>query len=109
MFLFLSHIVFTFLFVYLAIITFYFLLVAIAGRLKKGNAYQSFPDKKKIAVFIPSYKEDNIIVDTATKAKQQNYPEELFDVFVIADKLQKDTVEKMRALPVNVVEVEFEN
>ena len=82
--------------------------MAIAGRLKKGNVYKSFIDRKKIAVFIPSYKEDNIIVDTAAKAKQQDYPEKSFDVFVIADKLQKDTIEKMRVLPVNVVEVQFE-
>jgi cellulose synthase/poly-beta-1,6-N-acetylglucosamine synthase-like glycosyltransferase len=108
MFLFLAHIIFFAFFIYFGIITLYFLAVALAGRFKKSNAYSSYPDKKKIAVFIPSYKEDNIIADTAAKAKQQDYPQASFDVFIIADKLQKSTIEKMRALPVNVIEVQFE-
>src|SRR5579871_262035 len=108
MFLFLCHIIFSILFLYLAIISVYFLIVAIAGKIRKGNVYSSTSDKKKIAVFIPSYKEDNIIVDTAAKAKAQEYPKDLFDVYVIADKLQKSTIEKMKAIPVNVVEVQFE-
>ncbi|HVM89349.1 MAG TPA: glycosyltransferase family 2 protein [Puia sp.] len=96
------------LFIYLAIITFYFFIIALAGKIQKSTVYSSFNTKKKIAVFIPSYKEDNIIVDTAAKAKQQNYPQSYYDIFVIADKLQQSTIEKMRALPVNVIEVEFE-
>ena len=108
MFLFFAHIIFSILFIYLAVITVYFLIVAIAGKIKNSNTYSSFPEKKRIAVFIPSYKEDNIIIDTASKAIQQDYPHESFDVFVIADKLKKETIEKIRALPVNVVEVQFE-
>jgi cellulose synthase/poly-beta-1,6-N-acetylglucosamine synthase-like glycosyltransferase len=108
MFLFLLHIFLATLFVYLGVITVYFLLVSVAGRVSSGYAYSSFPQHKKIAVLIPSYKEDNIIVDTASKAIKQDYPGDSFDVFVIADKLQKLTIDKMRALPVNVIEVEFE-
>lgn len=108
MFLFFIHIVFFIFFCYFAAITLYFFSVSIAGRLKKGYAYSSFAEKKKIAILIPSYKEDNIIIATASKAMQQDYPTEFFDVFVIADKLQKETIQKMRALPVNVVEVKFE-
>jgi cellulose synthase/poly-beta-1,6-N-acetylglucosamine synthase-like glycosyltransferase len=108
MFLFLLHIVFAVFFIYLAVITLYFLLVSIAGRASNGYIYSPFPEKKKIAVLIPSYKEDNIIISTASKALQQDYPENSFDVFVIADKLQKQTIDEMRALPVNVIEVEFD-
>ena len=108
MFLFFLHIVFGILFIYLAVITVYFLLVSIAGRVSNGYGYSSFPEKKKIAVLIPSYKEDNIITDTASKALQQDYPKNSFDVFVVADKLQKQTIDTMRALPVNVIEVQFD-
>ncbi len=108
MVLFIFHIFFEFLFIYLAVISGYFLLVAIAGRISSGFVYSSFAEKKKIAVLIPSYKEDNIIVDTAEKAIQQDYPKNYFDVFVIADKLKSETVAKIRALPVNVIEVQFE-
>ena len=88
MYLFLFHIFFGTLFIYLAVITVYFLLVSVAGRISNGYAYSSFPEHKKIAVLIPSYKEDNIIVDTASKAIKQDYPGNSFVVFVIADKLQ---------------------
>lgn len=108
MFLFLLHIIFGALFIYLAVITCYFFLVSIAGRMSNGYAYTSFAGKKKIAVLIPSYKEDNIIIDTALKALGQDYPKSSFDVFVIADKLQRITIDKMRALPVNVIEVQFD-
>jgi len=64
--------------------------------------------KKKIAVLIPSYKEDHIIVNTARKAAEHDYPKDCFDVFVAADQLQQETIEKLRAIPVNVLEVQFE-
>jgi cellulose synthase/poly-beta-1,6-N-acetylglucosamine synthase-like glycosyltransferase len=108
MFSFLIHIVFGILFIYLTVITVYFLLVSVAGRISIPNRYSSFPEKKKIAVLIPSYREDNIIIDTASKALHQDYPKNSFDVFVIADTLRKPTIDTMRALPVSVIEVQFD-
>lgn len=99
---------FLILFIYLVFSIGYLLLIAIAGRFYKPRRYTSHPNKKKIAVLIPSYKEDSIIVDTARRALQQDYPAGAFDVFVIADQLQNETISKLRALPVNVVEVKFE-
>jgi cellulose synthase/poly-beta-1,6-N-acetylglucosamine synthase-like glycosyltransferase len=102
------HIIFSILFAYLAFTTIYFFIVGIAGKLKRANSYSSVAEKRKIVLFIPSYKEDNIIVDTASKAIQQNYPKNKFDVFVIADKLQKSTIDKLKSLQLNVVEVKFQ-
>ena len=107
----LLHILYIFsaiLFVYLCISSVYMLIVVAGGRVRKAPVYTSFPDKKRIAVLIPSYKEDNIILDTAVKALKQDYPAESFRVFVIADKLRVDTVEKLKSLPLQVVEVRFE-
>ncbi|MBS1668657.1 MAG: glycosyltransferase family 2 protein [Bacteroidetes bacterium] len=96
------------LYVYLAATTIYLLFVAIVGRLKKPFIYSSSPEKNKIAVLIPSYKEDNIIIDTASRALAHDYPSSHFDVYVIADKLKKETIDAMKALPVNVAEVKFD-
>lgn len=104
----LIHILFYFLFFYLAINTAYFFVVAIAGRIRKPPAYNTHLTKKRIAVLIPSYKEDEIIVHTARKARQHNYPADKFDVFVAADQLKKETVDLLLAIPVNVLEVQFE-
>lgn len=102
------HILFSILFVYLAITTLYFFIVSVAGRLYRAPKYTPHPEKKRIAVLIPTYREDNIIVHTAEQALQHDYPKAYFDVFVAADKLQPETIERLRAIPVQVLEVEFE-
>ncbi len=102
------HIIFLILFVYLAINTLYFFIISIFGHLYRKPDYGINEKKKRIAVLIPSYKEDHIIVNTARKAAEHDYPKEYFDVFVAADQLKKETIEKLRAIPVNVLEVQFE-
>lgn len=63
----------------------------------------------KIKVFIPGYKEDRIIVDTASKALEQSYPKEKYEVIVLADSFSKETIEALNKLDVTVLEVQFEN
>ncbi len=65
--------------------------------------------RKRFVVFIPAYKEDGVIVDVAKKALAQNYPSEYFRVVVIADQLQPETIARLRELPIDVVEVQFES
>jgi cellulose synthase/poly-beta-1,6-N-acetylglucosamine synthase-like glycosyltransferase len=60
------------------------------------------------AVFIPAYKEDKVILEVAEDACLQNYPKDLFDVIVIADKLKPETIIKLKAMLINVIEVNFE-
>lgn len=64
--------------------------------------------KKRIAVFIPAFKEDSIITDTVRKAYNHNYPKEFFKVIVIADSLQQETLENLRNMPVQILEVGFD-
>jgi hypothetical protein len=49
-----------------------------------------------------------VIVSTAQRALAQHYPTDRFDVAVIADGLQPETLAALRALPIRVVEVRFE-
>lgn len=93
-------------FIYLAISILYLLVIAIAGRFGKLTAYHVNASKKNIAVIIPSYKEDAIIIDTACKAAAHNYPAENFQVIVVADKLQPETVKQLRLIPVTVLEAD---
>src|SRR5689334_6508684 len=102
------HIIFLLLFIYLSVITFYFFVVAVAGKFYRGKKYSVTQERKKIAVLIPTYKEDHIIVNTARKAKEHDYPADRFQVFVAADKLKKETIDQLKAIPVNVLEVQFE-
>src|SRR5690606_8333983 len=98
------------LFIYLLFFTIYFLIFSLAGRFTQKSSTISRIDDNygKFMILIPTYKEDHVILATAQAASQHNYPKDKFDVFVIADKLQPATIEKLRQIPVNVVEVQFE-
>lgn len=103
------HIIFFLLFLYIAIYTVYFFIVAIAGKLYRPKVYQPNAAKKRIAVLIPSYKEDHVIVNTARKAAAHDYPTDKFTVYIAADHLQPETIAQLRTIPnVQVLEVQFE-
>lgn len=94
---------------YLAFATLYYLFFA-AGSLfpKEEDGVSNVINFNKIAVLIPAYKEDAVILDSAAKALNQVYPPTLFSIYVIADSLKPETITGLRNLPVNVIEVSFE-
>ncbi len=98
---------FLILFIYLAVNILYLLVFSIAGRARNYKPYTPKADKKRIAVIIPSFKEDNVIVHTALKAKRHNYPEHAFDVFIAADHLKRETVDTLLSIPVKVEVMNF--
>ena len=65
--------------------------------------------RKKIAVLIPAYKEDKVIIEVASEAIRQNYPRDRFEVIVIADSFAGSTLAVLQQLPVMLIEVSFEN
>ncbi|HEX6182023.1 MAG TPA: glycosyltransferase, partial [Chitinophagaceae bacterium] len=103
-----GYIIFAVLFVYLAAGVVYLFVLAVAGILRKHKKYEPAPRKHRIALLIPAYKEDVVILETARQAAQHNYPAESFGVFVIADKLKDATIATLQSIPVNVIKVQFE-
>ncbi|MBD2756230.1 glycosyltransferase [Spirosoma validum] len=63
---------------------------------------------KRMAVLLPAYKEDAVIVDSAKRALMQAYPQQAYEVIVIADSLQPDTLRQLYELPIRVIEVSFD-
>jgi cellulose synthase/poly-beta-1,6-N-acetylglucosamine synthase-like glycosyltransferase len=102
------HLLTFLLFIYLLVTIPYLFILAVAGRFGKLKTYSTHPRKARIAVIIPSYKEDNVIVDTATRALQQDYPSEKYTVTVIADQLGPETIRQLKSMPLNLVEVRWE-
>jgi cellulose synthase/poly-beta-1,6-N-acetylglucosamine synthase-like glycosyltransferase len=86
----------------------YLFIFAVAGRFYRRRYPDPEPVLRKIAVLIPAYREDNVIVDVAKDALLQDYPPARFDVTVIADSLRADTVSRLNALPIRVIEVSFD-
>ncbi|MFD0798328.1 glycosyltransferase [Maribacter chungangensis] len=97
------------LFAYLAFGVFYILLFSIAGLFKaKSKTISVTKAERKFAVLIPGYKEDAVIVEVAKRALEQTYDRAKFDVVVIADSFEKETLNALRALPIILIEVSFE-
>jgi len=82
----------------------YYFIFAIAGTFPYKIKYSSAGSFNKIAVLIPAYKEDAVIISTSNEALMLDYPKEYFDVYVIADHLQKTTIEELKKTKVKVVE-----
>ena len=98
----------TVLLVLLSLATAYILVFALAGLFYKEKPYGTPGRFRKVAVLIPGYKEDAVIVEVATAALKQQYPQGLFDVVIIADSFQPYTIEKLKSIPVKLIEVSFE-
>jgi cellulose synthase/poly-beta-1,6-N-acetylglucosamine synthase-like glycosyltransferase len=92
----------------LGLATLYIFLFSVAGLFYRQAPYPETSVSRKIAVLIPGYKEDDVIIDVATHALSQDYPKNLFDVVIIADSFLPETLAKLRELPIKVVEVSFE-
>lgn len=100
------------LFAWAAIATSYMFIYSVFGllyteRRKKINIKES--QAPRIAVIIPAYKEDSVIVKTAESALRQSYPVGKYQVLVVADNLQRSTLYKLHNLPLSVLEVQFES
>ena len=98
-----------FMLTYLTIQVGYLLFFSIAGKIGRKISYAQAKTLRKIRIFIPGYKEDSVIIDTAKNVLLQNYPSEIFEVVIIADSFNKSTLEALKTLPLKVVEVSFEH
>ncbi len=95
-------------YVYLGLASLYVFIFALAGLFYKNRKTVSVSKHRKFAVLIPGYKEDAVIVSVAEQATKQDYPDEKYDVIVVADSFSDSTLEKLRKLPIRVEVVEFE-
>lgn len=97
------------LFVALGLPAIYLFVFALASLRRRRDDYPAARTQRRFVTLIPAYKADAVILQTAQNALAQTYPRELHEVVVIADRLQPATLAQLRALPLRVVEVCFEN
>lgn len=92
----------------LAVQVAYLFFFSVAAALRKRATFSEAQGFRRIRIFIPGYKEDSVIIDTARAALEQDYPKALYEVVVIADSFAPHTLETLRSLPLTVVQVSFE-
>jgi cellulose synthase/poly-beta-1,6-N-acetylglucosamine synthase-like glycosyltransferase len=95
-------------FVYLGFATVYIFIFALAGLLPLKRSKKAPLLMRKIAVLIPGYKEDAVIIEVAKRALEQSYPADRFDVVIIADSFKPETLEELRTMPLKLVPVSFD-
>lgn len=88
--------------------TLYIFIFSVAGLFYSQTRTKTANKIRKIAVLIPGYKEDDVIVEVASEALKQSYPTDKFDVVIIADSFQPETLISLRKLPIKVIEVSFD-
>lgn len=93
-------------FILLSLFTAYIFLFAIAAKLYRSNKYSETEIKSKIAVLIPAYREDKVILKTVEACIAQNYPDDKYEVFVGAHHLSDETISELKKHRVNVVMIE---
>jgi hypothetical protein len=86
----------------------YILIFSILSSLNNAEEKHISKPAKKIAVLIPAYKEDNVIIGCVESCLEMNYPGNLYDIVVISDQMKPETLEKLRKLPVKTIEVFFD-
>jgi cellulose synthase/poly-beta-1,6-N-acetylglucosamine synthase-like glycosyltransferase len=95
-------------FLALAVFVMYLFVFAFAGLFYRRFLPTEVDKQHRIAILIPGYKEDAVIVETAKNALLQDYPRDAYEVIVIADSFQPQTLETLRKLPITVIEVSFD-
>lgn len=103
----LAHIILWLVWGYLSFFTALLLLFAVAGLFPARDRFLTTPHRLRLALLIPAYKEDRVITATAAAALEQDYPASHFQVIVIADSLQEETLQKLKQLPIRLIEVSF--
>lgn len=86
----------------------YLMGFAISGLFYTPPPLPKTATRKRIAVVIPAYREDAVILDSATRALNQSYDFCDYEVFVVADGLKFGTVKLLANLPITVIPVTFE-
>jgi len=95
------------LFVWLGLSVLYILVYSLAALFYKENQSIRITQYPKIALFIPAYMEDAVILNSTKEALKHKYKGE-FDVVVIADKLQNSTIRELESMPIILLEAYFD-
>ncbi len=94
--------------VYLGFATIYFFVFAVAAHFYREKKHTGKSKRYKVALLIPSYKEDSVIVATTISALNHETVNADVDTIVIADSLKSETISKINKTGAKVIPVFFE-
>ncbi len=85
------------------------LVFSIAGLFNYEFISDQSDETRKFILIIPAYKEDNVILKVVRDALTQNYPKDYFDILVLADSFEQQTIEDLHKTGIKILEIKNEN
>lgn len=93
---------------YFGLSSLYFLVFAIASLFYREKETKQLSCKLNIAVLLPAYKEDEVIINSVQSAVLHHSAKAELAVYAIADSLKPETLEILKNTSAHVIEVSFE-
>lgn len=97
------------LFVFFLINIVYLLFYSIASCFNRKKVEVTANENKRIAVLIPAYREDEVIMECVKSCLYQDYPHDKYDIIVISDHMKEATNHALSEMRIHLVIVDFEN
>ena len=93
---------------WLMVMMLYQLVIGFFGFGKKIKDYEDHDPESRFLVLIPAHNEEKVIGDIVRNLQEMDYPQELYDFYVIADNCTDHTAEAARAAGARVIETRKE-
>ena len=86
----------------------YLFVFALLSHIKRKDIYPAVGKLHRFVILYPAYKEDRVIENAISNFLEQDYPKSCYDVVVISDQMQDDTINRLKSMPVTLMEVHFQ-
>ncbi len=86
----------------------YLFVFALLSHIKRKDIYPAADKLHRFVILYPAYKEDRVIENAISNFLEQDYPKSCYDVVVISDQMQDDTINRLKSMPVTLMEVHFQ-
>ena len=96
------------LFIGVAITTIYFFFFSVTSLFYKQNTASKSKRQNRFIILIPSYRQDDAVLQCVMSVLGMNYPQRLFDVVVISDHQDEMTNMKLAQNPITLLTPNFE-
>ena len=96
------------LFVFVTLTVAYMLFFSLVSLISKNHNVPKAKNQNRFIILIPSYKNDQVIIQTVASILSQNYPQRMFDVVVISDHQSEITNMRLAQYTITLLTPDFE-
>ena len=96
------------LFVFVTLTVAYMLFFSLVSLISKNHNVPKAKNQNRFIILIPSYKNDQFIIQTVASILSQNYPQRMFDVVVISDHQSEITNMRLAQYTITLLTPDFE-